>query len=106
MTLGFYLQADQVDVRKKAVILIGRLFALPEHQVAQEYHRLFIEFLKRFSDKSAEVRVTALQCAKACYMANPSRTESDEVLSKQPNICLCSKFPGSVILIFISLSIY
>ncbi|KAK9271081.1 hypothetical protein L1049_026670 [Liquidambar formosana] len=75
------LLTDQVDVRIKAVNLIGKLFALPEHHVAQEYRRLFAEFLKRFSDKSAEVRDSALQCAKDCYMANPSGTESVEVLS-------------------------
>ncbi|KAJ9673634.1 hypothetical protein PVL29_023280 [Vitis rotundifolia] len=75
------LLTDQVDVRIKAVNLIGKLFSLPEHHVVQEYRHLFVEFLKRFSDKSAEVRVSALQCAKACYMANSSGTESLEILT-------------------------
>ncbi|KAA8538477.1 hypothetical protein F0562_027977 [Nyssa sinensis] len=75
------LLTDQVDVRIKAINLIGRLFALPGHHIAQEYRHLFIEFLKRFSDKSAEVRLSALLCAKAFYMANPSGTESLEILT-------------------------
>ncbi|KAF6152763.1 hypothetical protein GIB67_004592 [Kingdonia uniflora] len=70
------LLTDQVDVRIKAVNLLGRLFSLHGCNVANEYHQLFVEFLKRFSDKSAEVRINALQCVKACYMANPSGKES------------------------------
>lgn len=75
-------QTDQVDVRIKAVNLIGKLFALPEHHVAQKYRNLFVEFKNRFSDKSVEVRLSALQCAKACYMSNPSAKESSELLCK------------------------
>ncbi|XP_068341369.1 sister chromatid cohesion protein PDS5 homolog B isoform X3 [Pyrus communis] len=74
------LLTDQVDVRLKAVNLIGKLFTLPDHHIAQRYHDLFVEFLKRFSDKSADVRVSALQCAKVCYMTNPSGAESQEIL--------------------------
>ncbi|XP_042494416.1 sister chromatid cohesion protein PDS5 homolog A isoform X2 [Macadamia integrifolia] len=81
-TLTQELLTDQVDVRIKAVNLVGKFFALPEHHVTQESRRqLFLEFLKRFSDKSAEVRVSALQCAKACYLANPSGAEAHEVLT-------------------------
>ncbi|CAK7346982.1 unnamed protein product [Dovyalis caffra] len=76
------LLTDQVDVRLKAVNLIGKLFALPEHHVVQKYHNLFVEFKNRFSDKSAEVRLSALQCAKACYISNPSGNVSLEILSK------------------------
>ena len=83
VTLFFYLQTDQVDVRIKAVNLIGKLLLRPEYHLAQRYRALFVEFLKRFSDKSSEVRVTALQCAKACCLANPSGIESLELLSKQ-----------------------
>ncbi|KAK2659490.1 hypothetical protein Ddye_006023 [Dipteronia dyeriana] len=75
------LLVDQVDVRIKAVNLIGNLFALPENHIVEKYHDLFIEFLKRFSDKSAEVRMSVLQCAKAFYLANPIGKESHEVLT-------------------------
>ncbi|KAK8370982.1 hypothetical protein V6Z12_A01G214000 [Gossypium hirsutum] len=71
---------DQVDVRIKAVNLIGKLLLRPEYRVAQRYHALYLEFLKRFADKSSEVRVAALQCAKACCLANPSGIESLELL--------------------------
>ncbi|XWS23753.1 hypothetical protein CRYUN_Cryun28dG0042300 [Craigia yunnanensis] len=72
---------DQVDVRIKAVNLIGKLLLRPEYRIAQRYHALFVEFLKRFSDQSSEVRVTALQCAKACCLANPLGIESLELLT-------------------------
>ncbi|KAH7567871.1 hypothetical protein JRO89_XS07G0171100 [Xanthoceras sorbifolium] len=75
------LLVDQVDVRIKAVNLIGKLFALPENHIVERYHDLYTEFLKRFSDKSAEVRVCILQCAKAFYLANPIGKESLEVLT-------------------------
>ncbi|XP_022976675.1 sister chromatid cohesion protein PDS5 homolog A-like isoform X2 [Cucurbita maxima] len=79
--LALELVTDQVDVRIKAVKIIGRLLALPGHCVAQKYRGLFMEFLKRFCDKSAEVRIHAIQCAKDCYTANPASSESLEVLA-------------------------
>ncbi|KAL5704355.1 hypothetical protein ACHQM5_022795 [Ranunculus cassubicifolius] len=80
-SLSHELLTDQVDVRIKAVNLLGKLFALPGQHVVQQYRQLFVEFLKRFSDKSAEVRISALQCAKACYPAIPSGTETLEILA-------------------------
>lgn len=41
-----------------------------------------MEFLKRFCDKSAEVRIHAIQSAKDCYMANPASSEAMEVLGQ------------------------
>ncbi|XP_062078396.1 sister chromatid cohesion protein PDS5 homolog B isoform X2 [Humulus lupulus] len=75
------LVTDQVDVRIKALTLIGKLLSLPEFHIAQNHRDLFIEFLKRFADKSAEVRVRALQCARICYITNSTGTESHDVLS-------------------------
>ncbi|XP_038899210.1 sister chromatid cohesion protein PDS5 homolog A isoform X2 [Benincasa hispida] len=79
--LTLELLTDQVDVRIKAVKIIGRLLSLPGHCVAQKYRGLFMEFLNRFCDKSAEVRIHAIQCAKYCYLANPDCSESMEVLA-------------------------
>lgn len=76
------MQTDQVDVRIKAVKIIGRLLSLPGNSVAQKYRGLFMEFLKRFADKSAEVRIHAIQCAKDCYLANPDCSESMEILGQ------------------------
>ncbi|KAI3767597.1 hypothetical protein L2E82_17844 [Cichorium intybus] len=75
------LLTDQVDVRITAIKFISRLFSIPGRHVAQEYHRLFIEFLNRFSDKSAAVRLNAVLCAKPFYLTNPSGEESIAVLS-------------------------
>ena len=71
-----------MDVRIKSVHLIGRLLTHSGLQLALEYRPLFIEFLKRFSDKSSEVRSTAVDCAKLCYLAKSTRPEALEILSK------------------------
>lgn len=86
-----YVQVDQVDVRIKAVNLIGKMLALPKNCLAEKYHDLFVEFLRRFSDKSAEVRLRALRCAKACYLANQSGANSHEILSKP----ICNSYSSS-----------
>lgn len=77
----FCLQTDQVDVRIKALNLAGRIFAQPNHCSGEIYRDLFVEFLRRFSDKSAEVRMAALKCGKQCYLANPSGNKASGVLS-------------------------
>ena len=76
----FLPQNDQVNVRLKAVKLLGRLFALPGHHVAKEYRLLYLEFLKRFTDKAVEVRLAMINCAKECLKANPSMSELNEIL--------------------------
>lgn len=75
------LLTDQVDVRIKALGLMKKVFSLPGNHFARDYHQLFVEFLNRTCDKSAEVRLITLSCAKAFYMTNPSGKESLEVLS-------------------------
>jgi sister-chromatid-cohesion protein PDS5 len=69
--------------------LAGKLFALPNYHVAQKFQDLFAEFLKRFYDTSVDVRISALQCAKAFYVANPFGKESLEVISKLLNQYSC-----------------
>lgn len=76
------LQKDKVDVRLKAVELLGRLFAFPGRQFAQDYPLVFSEFLKRFSDKVADVRVAVVNCAKAYVEANPSGEQANEILGE------------------------
>ncbi|XP_059299133.1 sister chromatid cohesion protein PDS5 homolog B isoform X2 [Lycium ferocissimum] len=75
------LLTDQVDVRIKALGLMKKVFSLPGNHFAQDYHQLFVEFLNRTCDKSAEVRLITLSCAQAFYMTNPSGKESLEVVS-------------------------
>lgn len=79
-SLTHELLSDQVDIRLEAVHLIGRLLALSNLQFGQENKMVFIEFLRRFSDKSAEVRIAAIDAAKACYM-DVSRDEAQHILS-------------------------
>ncbi|KAJ0231686.1 ARM repeat superfamily protein [Hirschfeldia incana] len=75
------LLTDQVDVRIKALNLAGRIFAQPNHYSGEIYRDLFVEFLRRFSDKSPEVRMAALKCGKQCYLANPSGNKASGVLT-------------------------
>lgn len=71
-----------MDVRIKALGLMKKVFSLPGNHFARDYHQLFVEFINRTCDKSAEVRLITLSCAKAFYMTNPSGKESLEVLCK------------------------
>uniref|UniRef100_A0ACD5VVH9 Uncharacterized protein n=1 Tax=Avena sativa TaxID=4498 RepID=A0ACD5VVH9_AVESA len=66
------LLSDQVDIRLEAVHLIGRLLDFSNLRFGEDYQLVFKEFLKRFADKSAEVRIAAIEAAKACYIAVPS----------------------------------
>ncbi|XP_010912048.2 sister chromatid cohesion protein PDS5 homolog B isoform X2 [Elaeis guineensis] len=75
------LITDQVDVRLEAVHLIGKLLVLSNLHFGREYRSVFVEFLKRFSDKSAEIRIAAIECAKACYMADTSGSEAHDILT-------------------------
>ncbi|KAJ9566794.1 hypothetical protein OSB04_002760 [Centaurea solstitialis] len=75
------LLTDQVDVRITAIKFVGRLFSIPGRHAAQEYQHLFIEFLNRFSDKSAEVRLNAVLCVKPFCLTNPAGEESVALLS-------------------------
>lgn len=79
---GGGLQKDKVNVRLKAVAVLGRLFALPGRQFAQEYPGVFSEFLKRFSDKVVEVRVAVVNCARAFMEANPTGEQASEILGE------------------------
>ncbi|XP_027150474.1 sister chromatid cohesion protein PDS5 homolog A-B-like [Coffea eugenioides] len=81
-SLSHELLTDQVDVRIKALNLLRKCFSLPGHNIAEEYHNLFMDFLNRFTDKSAEVRLCALSCGKALYTNNPSGTGSSQILTE------------------------
>jgi sister-chromatid-cohesion protein PDS5 len=83
------LLSDRVDIRLEAVHLIGRLLVLSNLRFAQENQLIFKEFLKRFSDKSAEVRIAAIDAAKVCYMAISSGNEAEDILSKSAIYICC-----------------
>ncbi|GJM92438.1 hypothetical protein PR202_ga08912 [Eleusine coracana subsp. coracana] len=79
-SLTHELLSDQTDIRLEAVHLIGRLLALSNLRFGQDNKLVFIEFLKRFSDKSAEVRIAAIDAAKNCYMDALCGFEAKEIL--------------------------
>ncbi|KAM3334025.1 hypothetical protein ACQJBY_028849 [Aegilops geniculata] len=103
------LLSDQVDIRLEAVHLIGKLLVFSNLRFGQENQILFTEFLKRFSDKSAEVRIAAIDAAKACYIAASSGNVAQKVLSKTTTficgyymrITMC-KHPFHVDILFLS----
>ncbi|KAH0466271.1 hypothetical protein IEQ34_006374 [Dendrobium chrysotoxum] len=70
------LLIDQVDARMKAVQLVGKLMVLSKLYFGQEHQPVYSEFLRRFSDKSTDVRLASLAWAKAVYQANASADEA------------------------------
>jgi hypothetical protein len=79
--LGEFFQSNQVPIRLKATILLGRMFSVPGRQVPPEYQQLFSEFLKRLNDEDVDVRVAAVNCAKVYLETTKSSTvETSEIL--------------------------
>ena len=92
------VQKDKLNVRLKAVALLGRLFALPGRQFAQEYPPVFAEFVRRFSDKVVDVRIAVVNCAKAFMEANPTGEQASEILGEwrmvpEQGVGLCGASP-------------
>ncbi|KAL0443057.1 UNVERIFIED_CONTAM: Sister chromatid cohesion protein PDS5 [Sesamum latifolium] len=75
------LLSDQLDIRLKAVGLVGDLFALPGSSISEEFHPVFLEFLKRLTDRVAEVRTSVLEHLKICLLVNPFRAEAPRIIS-------------------------
>ncbi|KAJ9563026.1 hypothetical protein OSB04_008186 [Centaurea solstitialis] len=57
------LQTDNVDLRLKAVRLVGDLFALQGSTIPQAFRPVFLEFLKKLKDKVMEVQMSVLEPA-------------------------------------------
>ncbi|URD78436.1 Sister chromatid cohesion protein PDS5 [Musa troglodytarum] len=80
-TAGVLRKIDQVDIRLRAVHLVGKLLAQSELNFSQKFHTVFVEFLKRLSDKSVEVRIAAIEHARECYFAHPFGSEARDILA-------------------------
>lgn len=76
------LQADKIDVRLKAVNLLGGLFSLSGHAIAEMFQPLFVEFLKRITDRVVEIRISVIEHAKNCLLSDLSRPEAPDIISK------------------------
>ncbi|XP_042029643.1 sister chromatid cohesion protein PDS5 homolog B-like isoform X1 [Salvia splendens] len=75
------LLSDQLEVRLKAVGLVGELFSLPESAISGAFQPVFSEFLKRLTDRVAEVRMSVLEHVKSCLLVNPFRPEAPQIIS-------------------------
>ncbi|GER48127.1 sister chromatid cohesion protein pds5 [Striga asiatica] len=76
------LLSDQVEVRLKAVRLVGDLFALPKSSISEAFEPVFSEFLKRLTDRVVNVRMTVLDYVKTCLLENPFRGEAHQIICK------------------------
>nr|GMD45653.1 sister chromatid cohesion protein PDS5 homolog A isoform X1 [Ipomoea batatas] len=75
------LLADQLDVRLKVVSLLGDLFAMPKYAITEAFQSLFLEFLKRLTDRTVEVRMSVLENVKGCLLCDPFRAEAPQIIS-------------------------
>ncbi|KAH6768773.1 binding protein [Perilla frutescens var. frutescens] len=75
------LLSDQLEIRLKAVGLVGDLFSLPESSISGDFQPVFSEFLKRLTDRVAEVRMSVLEHVKSCLLVNPFRPEAPQIIS-------------------------
>lgn len=72
---------DQSEARLRAVNLVGELFALPDSAVSEAFQSVFVEFLKRLTDREVEVRMSALDYVKRCLLSNPARPEAAQIFA-------------------------
>ncbi|XP_010227757.1 sister chromatid cohesion protein PDS5 homolog A isoform X2 [Brachypodium distachyon] len=73
------LLADQAEMRSKSVDFLGELFSLPGVPILESFKPLFIEFLKRLTDRVVEIRVSMIEHLKECLLSNHSRPEAPEI---------------------------
>ncbi|KVH96669.1 Armadillo-like helical [Cynara cardunculus var. scolymus] len=73
------LQTDNVELRLKAVRLVGDLFSLQGSTIPQSFHPVFLEFLKRSNDKVIEVQMSVLERVKLCLSSDPFRAEAPQL---------------------------
>lgn len=75
------LLTDQLDTRLKAVRLAGELFALPGSAISEVFLPIFLEFLKRLTDRVVGVRMSVLEHVNTCLLSNPLRPEAPQIIS-------------------------
>ncbi|ESQ39921.1 hypothetical protein EUTSA_v10000739mg [Eutrema salsugineum] len=75
------LLADKLETRLKVVGLVGDLFSLPGRVISEEFSSIFLEFLKRLTDRIVEVRMVILDHIKNCLLSDPSRAEASQITS-------------------------
>lgn len=71
-----------METRLKVVGLVGELFSLPGRAISEEFSSVFVEFLKRLTDRVVEVRMLILDHIKKCLLSDPSRAEASQIICK------------------------
>ncbi|KAG0495215.1 hypothetical protein HPP92_006209 [Vanilla planifolia] len=74
------LLTDNLDIRQKAVQLLGDLFALPGVSISESFQPLFSEFVKRLTDRVVNVRISVVQYLKNCLVSNTTRPEAPLII--------------------------
>ncbi|KAH9314048.1 hypothetical protein KI387_022675, partial [Taxus chinensis] len=74
------LLTDQLGMRLNYVNLVGRILSIQGH-LSEEFQPLISVFLKRFGDKSVEVRLTVVEYAKECLLSNPFRRDAPYIIA-------------------------
>lgn len=101
-----HLQTDKIEVRLKAVKLVGDLFSIPGCSILDTFKPIFLEFLKRLTDRVVEVRMSVLEHIKLCMLSNPFRSEAPQLIGNSQFILQCLTFHPSVILVLIFILIW
>ncbi|URE34813.1 Sister chromatid cohesion protein PDS5 [Musa troglodytarum] len=73
-------RTDKLDIRLKAVHLLGDLFSLAEVPISEAFHPVFLEFLKRLTDRVVEVRLSVIEHLKNCLISDPSLPEAPQII--------------------------
>ncbi|XP_078165955.1 binding protein isoform X5 [Carex rostrata] len=74
------LLTDKLEVRSKAVELIGELISLPGVPILESFQPLFLEFLKRLTDRVVDLRISVIEHLKNCLISHPSRPEASQII--------------------------
>ncbi|KAL2339290.1 hypothetical protein Fmac_013736 [Flemingia macrophylla] len=75
------LLTDQLDIRLKAMNLVGDIISLPGSSIPEAFQPIFSEFLKRLTDRVVDVRMSVLEHVKNCLLLNPFRAEAPQIIS-------------------------
>ncbi|TKY53908.1 Sister chromatid cohesion protein PDS5-like B [Spatholobus suberectus] len=75
------LLTDQLEIRLKAMNLVGDIISLPGSSIPEAFQPIFSEFLKRLTDRVVDVRMSVLEHVKNCLLLNPFRAEAPQIIS-------------------------
>ncbi|RDX89521.1 Sister chromatid cohesion protein PDS5-like B, partial [Mucuna pruriens] len=75
------LLTDQLEIRLKAMNLVGDIISLPGSSIPEAFQPIFSEFLKRLTDRVVDVRMSVLEHVKNCLLLNPFRAETPQIIS-------------------------